>query len=711
MKIYRMTATFGKLERDTLTLEPGMNILEAENEWGKSTWCAFLMAMLYGLDTRAKTTKTVLADKDRYAPWSGSPMSGSMDICWRGRDITIERNTRGRVPMGEFRAFETATGMVVPELTAANCGAMLLGVEQSVFRRAGFIRFSDLPVTQDDALRRRLNALVTTADESGDGERLEGKLRELKNKCRYNRTGLIPQAEEERTTLEGKLEEWDSLEKQVQKTGSRLDEIGQWRKQLENHKAALHFAAAREDAHRIAQAKEDLEEATRRLTELESVCAKLPGYDQAERKIRELREYQDHWHSIQMEQSLLPEPPLCPAAPQPFESMELELAEQMVAEDTRRYAALRKKKTGMLLILGAGISLLPGIYWAVEGRLLYFAGAAMVCMALLLWGLRERNRRNQAMAALVAKYASSHPEQWRSTLDEYAESLKQYNLQMVDYRASRGDLDERMEALKLQRQSLCGSQSAEKVLQLWQQVLKRWEDCCTARRDVQRAQAHLRDLQSMAKSLCRPAMEDSLSYTESETARLISDAMAEQQRLQNRLGQYQGRMEALGDRKTLESQLRRVNLRLDRLEETYTALNLALDTLAQAKRELQRRFAPRITKKAQEYMEAMTDGRYHRLAWDDNFGLSAGAGEETVLHTAIWRSDGTVDQLYLALRLAVAEELTPEAPLVLDDAMVRFDNVRLKAALKLLEKLSEEKQVILFTCHGREKELVKAKVV
>ena len=45
-----MTATFGKLEHRTLTLQPGLNIIEAPNEWGKSTWCAFLENMLYGTD-------------------------------------------------------------------------------------------------------------------------------------------------------------------------------------------------------------------------------------------------------------------------------------------------------------------------------------------------------------------------------------------------------------------------------------------------------------------------------------------------------------------------------------------------------------------------------------------------------------------------------------------------------------------------------------
>ena len=93
MKIYSMTATFGKLENETLTLQPGLNILEAPNEWGKSTWCAFLVAMLYGIETRVHTTKTLLADKERYAPWSGSPMSGSIQLSWNGRDITIQRQS------------------------------------------------------------------------------------------------------------------------------------------------------------------------------------------------------------------------------------------------------------------------------------------------------------------------------------------------------------------------------------------------------------------------------------------------------------------------------------------------------------------------------------------------------------------------------------------------------------------------------------------
>ena len=87
-----------------------------------------------------------------------------------------------------------------------------------------------------------------------------------------------------------------------------------------------------------------------------------------------------------------------------------------------------------------------------------------------------------------------------------------------------------------------------------------------------------------------------------------------------------------------------------------------------------------------------------------DFSLQAAAGEEDTLRDCLWRSDGTMDQLYLALRLAVAEELTPEAPLILDDALVRFDDQRMKAAMEILKETSKNRQVICFTCQKRETE-------
>jgi uncharacterized protein YhaN len=76
------------------------------------------------------------------------------------------------------------------------------------------------------------------------------------------------------------------------------------------------------------------------------------------------------------------------------------------------------------------------------------------------------------------------------------------------------------------------------------------------------------------------------------------------------------------------------------------------------------------------------------------------------VRSAQWRSDGTIDQLYLALRLAVVRELSPAAPMILDDALVRFDDTRLKAALNILSDEAENRQILLFTCQERETRLL-----
>lgn len=125
--------------------------------------------------------------------------------------------------------------------------------------------------------------------------------------------------------------------------------------------------------------------------------------------------------------------------------------------------------------------------------------------------------------------------------------------------------------------------------------------------------------------------------------------------------------------------------------------------LEKARSELQKRFAPRISQKAQEHMEKLTNGRYNRLFLDGDFVLNAGTTEDVTPRPSRWRSDGTIDQLYLALRLAVSQELIPDAPMILDDALVCFDDTRMKAALELLKEEGSHRQILLFSCQEREK--------
>ena len=703
MRIYKMTATFGKLEHETLTLEPGLNIITAPNEWGKSTWCAFLLAMLYGLDTRVKSTKTALADKERYQPWSGSPMSGRIDLNWNGRDITIERSTKRRVPLGEFRAYETLSGLPVEELTAANCGAILLGVEQTVYRRAGFIRFSDLPVTQDEALRRRLNALVTTGDESGAADRLAAQLKDLRNKCRYNKSGLLPQAEAQLEQLEQKLTELESLDIQSKKLRERIEDVKTWLKQLYNHQQALAYEKQARDAVQVAQARDAMVQAEETLNQLETLCASLPPRMETEEKVRELRSFRDQWNAIREEERNAPSQPQKPEMPNPFTGLTAEDARAMAREDAKQLTQLSGGKLPLVFMAVGIVGLLAAGVLVNLTAYAFAALAGAAGLASLLLGVWQYTQGRRQTASIVEKYGTADWKQWTAPIAEFEQAVENYSEELKTYQEVTSDLEVRLMVLRKRRDSLCGLQEPEEVLEFWQQAQRQWESCEQARREAALARQHYEALSSMVRPVEKPAFQDNLTQNEAETANLLAECAAEQQRLQNRLGQYQGRMEILGSPQELGLQRKRVADRIARLEETYEALTIALDTLSQARSSLQRRFAPRITQQAQEILSALTENRYHSLTMGEDFSLQAGAGQEDVLHDAIWRSDGTVDQLYLSLRLAVAEELTPEAPLVLDDALVRFDDDRMAQALKILKEMAKNKQVICFTCQNREK--------
>ena len=127
MKIKRMTATFGCLNGAVLELGPGLNLLQAPNESGKSTWAAFLRLMLYGLP-RDRDKKNYLSDKTRYQPWSGAPMEGELVVESQGREIILRRFFIKNTPFGGFSAQYAGSGEAVPGMTGTNCGEMLLGV-------------------------------------------------------------------------------------------------------------------------------------------------------------------------------------------------------------------------------------------------------------------------------------------------------------------------------------------------------------------------------------------------------------------------------------------------------------------------------------------------------------------------------------------------------------------------------------------------------
>ena len=653
-----------------------------------------------------------MPDKEHYAPWSGAPMSGRMDICWNGRDITIERSSKGRSIFGQFRAYETQSGIEVPELTAANCGQMLLGVEQSVFARAGFVRLKDMPVTQDDALRKRLNALVTTGDESGSADVLAQKFKDMKNRCRFNRSGLLPQAEQQQRELLSKLEELESLREQTKTIETRQEELKAHQTALLNHKQALQYEENRNFAGKLAMARAQLEIAQECVEALEAVCESLPEPRALEWKKAQLQQLQEQKDALQMELQLQPPPPQMPETAPQFWGVDPAAAVAQAEADAAECEKLRNSPKGpspIVWIIGLICAIVGVVLLVLEQVWFVLAwGVAMIVVGILLQQNRKRqNAQLEHQAQLIARrYAPIENHRWITEAQRYADAQQAYERELNDYKNRQQQMNVRHKAILSQLDAVTGGMSPARYEQETEAALQQHRAYADALREHSRLKEMVTTLESTHREVLPPAQPDLLTFTLPETDRILSDVAVEMRNLHQRMGQCQGRMETLGDAQMLRMQLQSVTARIDELEKYYTAAVLAQEWLVKAKQELQRRFAPRISQRAQDLFSALTAGRYQRITLAEDLSVSTAAEGEDTLRGSLWRSDGTADQMYLALRLAVAEELTPNAPLVLDDAFVRFDDDRLKEALNILNQTGEYKQVILFTCQSRERNIM-----
>ena len=639
-------------------------------------------------------------------------MSGRMELHWNGRDITIERSTKGRVPFGQFRAYETATGVEVEELTAANCGEKLLGVEQSVFARSAFMSLKDMPVTQDEALRRRLNSLVTTGEESGAADDLAQKLKDLKNRCRFNRSGLLPQAEAKRAEIAGKLEEAESLQQLTGAARIRQEELAAYQQKLINHKKTLQYNLDRNFAGKLAVAKAQLDVARERVEALEDVCKTLPNPKMLELKRLQIQQLNEKKESLQMEIGLQPPEPKAPDAHPAFAGVDpgivVQRAEEETAEFTRLTTGQKRMDPAAWAVLILGILACAVIYLMQRDIKSLFVGLVAVPVWALLQILRSmKNKKMESRARTLArKYAPIPPSQWAAEAKAYADAREDYETNLNDYANNRQQLEMRLKAILSQLEAMTGDKSPERYVQEMETALQQHRAYADALRERSRMEELVATLESSRMEAAPPDSPDDLTFDRDQTERLLSDVAAQQRQIHQKLGQYQGRMEALGDPEALRKELEALDGRIRELEKIYHATVLAQRALEAARQELQRRFAPRISRRAKELFGTITGGRYQQLRWDEDFVLSTAAETEDTLRGSLWRSDGTVDQLYLALRLAVAEEVIPQAPLVLDDAFVRFDDDRLKETLKLLKQSGESRQVILFTCQSREQKIM-----
>ena len=156
----------------------------------------------------------------------------------------------------------------------------------------------------------------------------------------------------------------------------------------------------------------------------------------------------------------------------------------------------------------------------------------------------------------------------------------------------------------------------------------------------------------------------------------------------------------------MEEELVNSKIRMSTLKQNNESFELAKQVLENAYEEMKKTVTPKFTQELSNNIANITNGKYSNLMFNDETGLIVELENGNYI-SASRLSVGTIDQLYLSLRLSMVEELSEEAmPIILDEAFAYYDESRLTNILKFINKKFDKHQVILLTCTNREKEIM-----
>lgn len=670
MQLLHANATYGKLDQAQLDLQPGLNVICAPNEGGKSTWCRFLLAMFYGLNTRQRGD---LADKNRFQPWSGSLMQGKLELSVGDKELTLSRRTqRPDAPLGVFSCTYSGTDTPVPGLDAARCGETLLGVPQSVYQRCAFIPSGSLAIDADADLERRISALISTGDEKISFSQVESRLKKQLHQRKYNRSGSIPLLEAEIAGLRAAQQEAQTL------TG-----------QLENLQQQL--SQAQEDQARRRQAR--LQVAQEALREKEICLQALPDSSDLQRINQQLGAVRSLGDQVQQAQEAvsrqesaiedqLQELNRNPLHPMTKAQLEAQLQIQPPAPP---------QVAQLLISLALGLCGGGFLWYEIDRpQVLWLCLACAVTalaagnfLRLLIRRIRLQQSRRREL---------SRQEELRKLAESYLPALEELEAQRALLRQKQQILSDGDRRLRTQLSDLLSQVS-------------RWDDSVQSAGDIRRF------VRETAQNRDRLAQELHQAQAQLLQAQM-SDADDTVTHLQQQIAQVQGRLDAGRDAQALGDQISRLEEELVRQQVEYDALRLSLDALQAANTTLQNRFSPELGRRAAEIFADMTGSTWSHILLDREFHLSAESGSDPTRRSVQLLSAGTADQLYLAVRLAICEMILPpeqNPPLILDDALLTFDDARLSTTLDYLTRLGAQRQILLFTCQGREAALLQGR--
>ncbi len=679
---------YGKFNDEELILGKGLTLVFGRNEAGKSTIQSFIKAMLFDFPRRNVDKEGRLPDLRKYKPWGGSVFGGMLELeTDDGNVMKIERDfARRNTSVFDENLRDITSEFPYSKKDGLSLGETLLSMDRECFENTSFIKQGGTIVLQDDRknLFEKLMNLSQTGSESTSvavaKAALSTAITALGNNRTKNKPHNIASAEYKQLT--------SLMDSANQK---HLDMADYSEKQLLLEKE-INFLKIKAADYKTSIASAELTEEKAVLLGLKSkydgYSEKIMGLSDEIFKASQLIEKYRLPANI-TEQELLDNIRITASAIEKQKNITGEDPEAVLAKlvnkKQRNRIWLALCYTGVTLTALLAILFHPAIFIAtaiVTALLVYLhLKKPHYTESELLTQIKLVNECNHDLTVINAFIESAGYSKVK-TFEEADELLKK----LFDNKNQFATLENNIKRLKERKSDLENFRDS---------VPAQYSDISGIENALTEINRRLADYGASGNSTAQ--------NTETDPQVELDIKQRELSGVKAVLSKYMQSDEEIAQ---IEESLGLCREKLDSIKAEIQAMELASELISQAAEKMQEEIIPKLNEKTGKLLSHITDGSHSTLAT----GIDNEINTEfrNAVHSLWEFSDGTIDQMYFALRIAAAEVFSEKesVPIIIDEAFAYYDEDRIKSTFDLLSEIAKEKQVIVFTCKEKEIELI-----
>ena len=654
---------YGNIKNKDISLNKGINIIHGANESGKSTLLSYIVNSFYGI-SKTKDGRE-MSDYEKYKPWEGSEFSGRIKYTLNDNSqYEIFRDFTKKNPKIYNERLEDITdNFEIDKKDGSKFFVEQTGVDKQTYLSTVVSMQQEvrLEEKEQNLLIQKIANLAGTGEDNVSYKKALGKLQDkIRDEIGTNKTTQKP---------------INIIEKEIEEINRKIEEIRPYKDKK--------YGIDAEEEELKDQIKE-LEIERKILQELRE-NELIENENKKEIQIKENNIKENASKGLTLKNKMKELEDIEKSIGENVSKLQSEIESKKQNQEENKEVKSTSKKSIYLVIAVALI--IVAVVFAVIVKNYVLAGIPLVLsiVDVIILAITQNKKKREIQEQ------KNKQEENRIKIAQEIENLTK---ELQDKEEEKRDLDSQISMIKGQLLLLENNNE-----QISAQVNKIKTDLLNTQNQDKnqiitkyKTEIPIEKINSIIESNNLHSLEEQLNTNKIKLTGLEIEENTILPQLDN-LVNLEERLEADRQKKT-------------ELLQKEEVINLAIENLNKAYEEMKTTITPKFTNNLSEGIKEITNNKYEKVAINDENGMIIENARGEYIE-ANKLSTGTIDQLYLALRLSMIKDLSKETlPIILDETFAYFDNARLEKIIQYLNEKAEEHQTIIFTCTNREKEIL-----